>query len=212
MTVPTTPSGQVAAELYEAVRPLAYDDPARGYATLIVCNAFGETLEDLSSIVDPDPDTAVLGWQAVMSPTTAPVAWLKWLGQFVGVRIPAGIDEASARLRIAETDGFRRGSLGAIMGAARSYLIGDRKVVLRERYDPSDPLVDSPYHLTVFTFDDETPDPAAVERAIVAQKPAGILLHYEVREGQDYATLATVGTYGDLTTTYPTYGDIAGTY
>lgn len=211
MTPPTVTNGQVADELFEAVAPLAYDDATNDNATLGLVNALALVLDDIATIVNPADGSAP--WSLVYDLDNAPVEWLPWLGQWVGVRIPTGLDEASMRLRVRETDGFKRGSVGAIMGAARQRLIGDRKVVLRERYDPSDPLVDSPYHLTVFTFTDETPDSAAVEAALVAQKPAGIILHYEVRDGQDWQTLSAGGTtWADVVSTYDDWADVIGTY
>ncbi len=208
MSPATTPDGQVALELYEAVEPLAYDDANRDYATVNLINAWGKLLEPLANVVLPDPDVRA-PWALVYDLDNAPVEWLPWLAQWVGVRIPAGLDEVSTRLRIAETDGFNRGSVGAIMGAARQHLTGTRTVLLRERYDASDPLVDSAYHLLVNTYASETPDPALVLEALIAQKPAGIILTYEAVDGQDYQQVVdTFATYQDVKDAYPTYADL----
>lgn len=116
------------------------------------------------------------GWSALLDVDRAPSYALGYLGQFRGVTLDGNLDDASQRLRILETAGSKRGSPGAILGAARQYLTGNRNVILEERTPTA-------YSYRVSTYLGETPDPAAVEAALVAQKPAGLLLDYVVIEG-----------------------------
>jgi hypothetical protein len=60
--------------------------------------------------------------------------------------------------------------------------------------------------MDVLTIDSETPDPAMTERALLSQKPGGIVLTYHVGPGQDYQLVKdTSATYADAKATYSTY-------
>ena len=59
------------------------------------------------------------------------------------------------------------------------------------------------------TLTSETPDPAAVLAALLAQKPAGIVLTYRQVAGWDYQQMtAEGGTYADQSADYTTYTDL----
>ena len=67
----------------------------------------------------------------------------------------------------------------------------------------------NPYLLRIFTFDYVDHDPAQVEGAIRAAKPAGLLLDYQVRHGQTWAMLeAGSATWADVQASYATWGDV----
>ena len=57
-------------------------------------------------------------------------------------------------------------------------------------HDPAD-TPDYAYYLTVSTYRSQTPDPAATEAAIRAQKPGGIVLTYRSLDGQTYDQVRT---------------------
>jgi hypothetical protein len=67
-------------------------------------------------------------------------------------------------------------------------LTGTQTVIFRER-NPG------PYNLAIRTLISETPDTDAVRRAILTQKPIGIVLDYEAIEGMTWDDLA--GEYAD---------------
>lgn len=198
MTAPDfTHTGQRMADEFEG--PLAVD-PDNGYAfswfLSVLATAF-DTAADLSR-----DDEGVPGYAGLWDPDTVGADLLPFLGQFVGVEMLPGLTEAQQRLRIKQTDGFKRGTPGAIVGAARQFLVGpsgtgeDATVYLNERQG-------SAYALGVATLTSETPDADEVLRALLEQKPAGITLTHTVISGGDYATLA--GTHTD-------YADIAGQF
>lgn len=195
-----------AEELYASLGPWQRRDTAIGEATdewrlLELCEGLAGGLQGVEDIIRDTDDGP--GWSIVMDADRAPVDWLPWLGQFVGVRLPPGLSEAEQRARIKNTDGFQRGTPEALKAAARSYLTGSQSVFFIERYG-------SPYRLQVATLIAETPDPAVVERALLEQKPAGIVLTYATVAGHDYATLAaTHVSYASLPGAYPTYADMA---
>lgn len=153
-----------------------------------------------------DTDTTE-GWVWLLDPDATPREALAWLAQFGGVRLRDGLDEASQRLRVKETAGQKRGTVEAVAGAARQELTGDRVVRIYER-TRSDGQPD-PYHLWVVTYEADTPDPDAVRDALEEQKPAGLVLFYEVRAGATYAEVAAdFATYADLATFFASYADL----
>lgn len=196
----------IAEELYASLGPWQRRDTQIGEDTdqwrlLELCEALAGGLQDVEDIVrDTDDDP---GWSIVLDADRAPVDWLPWLGQFVGVRLPVGLSEADQRARIKSTDGFQRGSPEALKEAARSYLTGTKSVFFIERFG-------SAYRLHVATLIAETPDPGVVERALLEQKPAGIVMTYTAIAGWDYAALAfTQPTYASLPAAFDTYAEMA---
>lgn len=188
--------GSVAADLYAELAPLAVEDADRGWALLTIGEAIGRMVQDVDDLARDRE--AGIGWSAIVDRLRVPAAGLAWLGQMTGVRVTAGAGADVQRAEIANAAGFRRGSPAAMIGAARAHLTGAQTVVLRERDGGA-------YRLTVITYADQTPDPAAVERALIAQKPAGVVLLYLTQTGQDYATLA--GAYADYAAVAATYAD-----
>jgi Carbohydrate binding domain len=155
-------------------------------------------------------------WAVVMDVDTAPFKALPWLAQFVGVTIPnqgpeeTDIDyDARVRAYIKATPGFSRGSPDALIAAVQQTLTGAKTVYLRERYGGA-------YRMEVVTITSQIPDPAATLRAILSQKPAGIVLTHSVVAGQDFQILyETHTTFQDVYTGYATmqgvYLDLPGT-
>lgn len=118
----------------------------------------GAILDRAQEVADlaRDSDDGI-GWSAIVDPDRAPEEWLPWTAQLVGVRIPppgspdySELDEAQKRIRIKETDGQKRGTPAAMMGAARTVLGGERQVWLIERHG-------SPYRVTLAVLANELP-------------------------------------------------------
>lgn len=206
--------GTLAEEALERLDPVAHEDEQLDWPLLSYLGALlgrAQEVADLARDSDDGP-----GWSAIVDPERAPTAWLPWTAQLVGVRMPppgspeySELSEDAQRLRIRETDGQRRGSVGALKGAARQHLVGPdgtpdtATVHIFERHG-------SAYRLSVATLDGETPDPARVEAALLDQKPAGIVLVYDVIEaGGDYDALAsTHSDYADVAATFVDYHEV----
>jgi hypothetical protein len=142
-------------------------------------------------------------WGSLFDAEQAPGEALEHVGQYVGVQLPGNLDAAARRIRVRETDGQRRGTLAALVGAAKQHLTGTRRVEIVERDG-------SAYRFTVTTYTAETPDPARVRAALDEQKPAGLVLTYHVRDGQTYAQAqAAHATYDAGRLAYHTYDDAA---
>lgn len=195
MTRPAyTPTTELA---YAALGPFTTPDEKQDWHLLHYVGSVADLLDPVEALARDTDDAP--GWAVVMDPDTVPMDFLGWLGQFVGVRLLVGLDDASQRLRVRETAGFKRGTLAAIAGAARQVLTGSRQVSILERDG-------SPYRFRVRTYQAETPSAAAVRTAVEALKPAGLVVTYEVVTGATYAEMDTMhGTYADMDAAYTTY-------
>lgn len=200
-----------AGRLYAMLEPLAQLDIQAGWSLLILVNAIGTAYQLVEDWVRDTPDGP--GWSLLLDVNRCPPEALPWLGQFAGVRIPpALVVDADRRAWVASTDGFKRGTRAAIIGAARATLTGAQTVVFRERDGaamghPGSP--DYAYGLTVITYTSQTPNPTATLNAILSQKPGGIMLVYRTATGQDYASVkANNATYAALKSKYATYAGV----
>lgn len=184
--------------LYEAVEPFTFDEDNQNYALAHFCLAIARMFDQVASYAE-DRDDGTPGWGAMMDPDLAPVEAIPWLGQFVGVSVPDGLTEAQQRNLVKDVGGFRRGTLASLTAAAQQYLTGTKSVTVLERYG-------SAYHLRVSTRIGETADTNAVLNALMAQKPAGLILDYVTLTGGDFNTVrdtnasfnAVVASYKDF--------------
>jgi hypothetical protein len=212
--LPPPPAGLApdtfAGRLYAMLAPLAQQDPQVGWSLLILANAIGTEYQLIEDWVRDTP--AGPGWSLLLDLDRCPDEALPWLGQFVGVRVLPGSSEADQRARIASTDGFRRGTAAALIGAAKATLTPPATVIFRERDGAGQGNAAAPdyaYYLTVSTYADQTPDPAATLNALLAQKPAGIVLAYRTAVGQDYQQLKTGNaTYAAVKAAYADYNAV----
>jgi hypothetical protein len=199
-----THTGQRFADEFEG--PLEVD-AANGYAfswlLAVLAGAF-DTVADLSR-----DDEGVPGYAGLFDPDTVPADLLPFLGQFVGVEMLPGLTEAQQRLRIKQTDGFRRGTPKALEGAARQFLVGPdgtgetATVYIIER------VGGNAYQFSVATLVSETPDAAEVLRALLEQKPAGLVMDYATITGGDWETLRTTHTdWADVKATFATWAGV----
>jgi hypothetical protein len=192
-----TPWGE---RLRERTEPLAPDDPEHGDAHAHLTGALAAALERAAEIYDPEDGPP---GSPLLDVDRCPPWALPWLGQLVGVRLPAGVSDSDARVLIRSVAGWKRGTPAALRAAAGLYLTGTKTVYFRER-DPT--ATDPPYTLEVVTREDETPDPAAVEAALLAQKPAGLVLTYRAVAGWDYQEMtAEGGKYSALPARFANY-------
>lgn len=150
-------------------------------------------------------------WSQMFDPTMAPDEALAWLGQWVGVpkEFKSSLETnedfyARQRQRIITHLGWNRGTRQAMIDVVTPLLTGNKTVFFDERST-------SAYTITVITRTAETPDPDAVERALLTQKPAGIVLTYVVVTGRTFAETTALGqTFATSHTTWPTFNDRKG--
>lgn len=147
----------------------------------------------LGEVDDVVRDDVTLGWAAELTAdrTHRP----RWTAQLLGVEPTDGATDADVRTLIRNRPSFRRGTIGAIVAAAKATLTGSQYVNVIERDA-------SPYRLRVQTFIGQTPNPAATLTALLAQKPGGLILTHQVIDMTSYAALEAEApvTYSALAT------------
>lgn len=149
----------------------------------VYVQALCECIREVDDLVrDSDAGT---GWSSILDLQRIPVEGLPWLAQWIGVAAITGLSEQQQRDRIAAHANWKRGSVGAIIASAQLHLTGNKTVILRERFGGS------AWQLVIITNTSETPDAAQTLRDILEQKPAGIVLTYNVLDGQDFQQLLT---------------------
>lgn len=190
-----------AENLYESLGPFREDDETGDLDALV--RALTGPMETLYSIVgEQDQDVS---WSAALDPDRCPVSVLPWLAQWAGVRLTASMTVAERRQAIKDREGTTRGRPETIRARVERTLTGTKRIIIRER-------TPGPYDLYIRTISTETPDATATERAIVEQKPAGIVLDYAAATGLTYIDVQSgFATYGDLAATGMSYGELSET-
>jgi len=196
-----------AGRLYAMLEPLAEQDPVAGWSLLILCNSIGVMYELVEEWVRDTPDGP--GWSLLLDLDRCPDEALPWLAQFAGVRVLPGSSPADMRARIASTDGFKRGTRAAMVGAAAATLTGAKTVLFVERSGDTAVKPEYAYYIDVTTYASQTPDPTATLNALLAQKPGGLVLRYQTTPGQTWGQLKSSGkTWAQVTAAYPTWDDV----
>jgi hypothetical protein len=166
---PTTGETSVvlaADRLYRLMRPITWDDDAAGLPLSGVCEALALPTDPLEALLRGDATHEP--WQLAVDAPDAPLWILPWLKILVGVEWPDPTSEA-LRTQILDRPAFRRGTTAAIVEAAKTTLTGTKTVVAVERSGGA-------WRLEIRTQPAETPDPAATVRAMLTQKPFGLVL------------------------------------
>lgn len=193
--------GSFAQLLYDRLQQYTGSEAQLDYPLMVYAGAIGSMLNDLNDIVREGANDEP-GWSLIMDADHTPEQYLHWLGQFVGVDLPAEATGADARAFIKNAAGFKRGTVASLKAAVAMYLTGNKTVFVRERDG-------GPYLLTVVTYTIETPNSAEVLAMLTKQKPAGIILTYNVIAAQDYALLlANHPLYSNVFADYATYDGI----
>lgn len=192
-------------DVLDSLAPMLYAESQTGNALTAyiggLCSVF-ELVEEWAS------DTSEhIGWSLILDVDRCPNEALPWLAQIVGLTLPPGLIPADQRQQIKDVANWKRGTLNAIKAAPAPYLIGNKTVIVRERYNGT--TQDAPYYIEVITYQAETPNPAAVEAAIRAQKAAGVILTYVNAIGQDWQSVKDhYATWQDVKNHYPTWADV----
>lgn len=191
--------GELAQDAYDQIKIAQPEDELLGWPLANYIGALSDILFQPIDDLAKDGENGEPGWSIVLDLDRIPDEGLPYIAQFIGVEFPSALTPAQMRERIETTDGWNRGTKDSIVGALQPYLTGSQTVIFRERRT-------SAYTLEVVTYASETPDSAAALAAMMAQKPAGIVLTYNVRTGQDYQSMyLNNATYQTLFTNYATY-------
>jgi len=192
---------QVGADLYGALEPLAFADEQLNYALAYYVDALALILEETAQLVRAD-DAGNDGWSAFADPQRCPDAYLYTLAQWAGVRYPRRMLKTPELRELIDghAPGLWRGTKTAILATVRRYLAPNGQIYFQER------VGGNAYALLIFTFARSTLNEAAIRRELALQVPAGLLLTYEVRVGQDYSMLlGRVKDYAAMKATWASY-------
>lgn len=154
-----------------------------------------EALYDRFNYVAPSDGGPEVGTSELVDPSFADFAWLRWLGQLIGVDVPATLTENEARDAVQfASSGWRAGTKTGIADAAKSALTGSKHVSVEDHH-----LGDA-WTVRLVTRTSETPDVDAVLQAVVDKKakPAGVVL----------AHTAYSASWAQIEATYPTWTDV----
>lgn len=166
-----------AQSLVKLLQPMMYDDANHGNALAVYLGALGDNLfqeiEDWAS----DTDLGQPGYSLLLDADRVPDKAIPWLAQFVGVTITKGLPAADQRSQLKGLTNWKRGTVDALQAAPLPYLTGSKTVIIKERFTGA-------YNFEVITYTSETPDSASVLAALIAQKPAGLIMTYIVYAGQ----------------------------
>jgi hypothetical protein len=156
-------------------------------------------------VVDEDSNVTDEGWTILLDPDRCPALALPYLAQYVGERLPVGLevsDPALAREWIKDAPNQRRGTMRSMFQAAQRRLLGTRLVAFRER----DVEVD---RVTFITYSSQTPDPAGTYADIRGQAPADVILNVAVRDGQAWFSVKDdYSTWRAVKDAYATWADV----
>lgn len=190
---------RVGADLYEALAPMAFADAAMGWALAIYLDVSGLAVEEVAFLVRADSEGND-GWSAFADPARCPDSFLRTLAQWAGIRWPGRMPLDYLRTLIGgKGSGLWRGTRSALIAEVRRFL-PDRwqnALYFEERADGN------PYLLRIFTYSFVDHDEAAVRAALEFAVPAGLMLDYEVRDGQ---------TWGMLNESHTSWGDVRDSY
>jgi hypothetical protein len=151
------------------------------------CASMTEQIGQVDAVIvaaDYEPadsrDTQEQAISQLADPDTAPVQWLPWVGQAVGVRVNTLLPAAEQRDQVrGAVSGFSGGTRKALIAAAQSALSGTQHL---EVYDHS---IANPYDgggewdVLLVTDAAETANDQVVLAAIIEKnaKPAGVIIH-----------------------------------
>lgn len=195
----------VGRDLYDAVEPLTYADEQLGWPLAVFVDSLGLMLDEEARLVRDD-DAGNVGWSAFADPQRVPTSYLFTLAQWAGVIYPRRMPEPDLRALIGpHAPGLWRGTRDAILAGVQRYLTPGGSLFFEERADGN------AYHLRIFTYTYDTLDETAIRRELVGLVPAGLIVDYEIRDGQSYALLLH-GSYGDhyshVKATYTSYDNL----
>lgn len=195
----------VGQDLYDSLEPLTFADAGLGWPLANYLSAIGLILEEIALLVRADDDGND-GWSAFADPQRCPLDFLFTLAQWAGVRYPRRMTETDLRALIGpHAPGMWRGTKGAILSQVQRYLAPGGQLYFEERADGD------AYKLRIFTYSYDTLDEDALRDQLLHVVPAGLILDYEVRDGQTWGQLRDSGrTWADVLTDYPNWSTVEG--
>jgi hypothetical protein len=195
----------IADSLVEAFAPYLTSDLEDYLRSVGVC------FEQVERVVG-DMEESEESYPTLLDVDLTPPETLRYLAQYLGERIPAGISDPAAREWLQDHPHTRRGTERAIFLAAQRTLTGTRLVSLRTR-TRLDGGADIDY-IAVRTIASQTPNPDAVYADLRKNLvPADIVLEYQAITGQTWQDVrelggASVYTWGDVDADFSSWSPV----
>lgn len=127
--------------LFDSLVPFVTEqDEALGSPLYNYIDSFGQLIQFVDDLIRDDCEGP--GWSIVLDVDRCPTVALPWLGQWVGVRVPPGLDDRTMRNMIRAEQGFHRGTRERIITAVKAFLLPPADVFINERDT-------DPYHFGV---------------------------------------------------------------
>jgi len=164
-----------AWRLYDRLRPWQDGDEDGGWVLLRLCEARAQAAAKSTDALRHDDNGS--GWRRFLDPLRTPAWALPWLAQWVGSPTLVGLNETDQRTVVVTAPNLRRGTRPAMELLIRLYLADPSAqfdIVERDG---------SAYRFAVHTYTSTTLDPSALEQALRAVKPTGLVLSFTVTDG-----------------------------
>lgn len=191
-----------AEEIYTFLSPFVEEDESTDWTTLLWCEAIaGGVLQRIHGwVTDQDGRP---GYAVLVDAQTVETVGLPWLSQLNGTVLVPSMTEQERRDAIENPSGFARGTPDAFEAAPLPFLTGTKKVYVEERYEGEG------YKVRVRVLKWETPSETLVEAALLRQKPAGLVMTFEVIEGQQWNDVdAKFATWNAVKAEYANWDDM----
>jgi len=204
--MPQPTLGTFSQRVYDGMEPMQWDEATQGWPLAIYVGAHGDVLyQEIEDYASDSDDGEHVGWSMFLDIDRCPDKGLPWLAQLVGVNLPGGLTAAQQRTMIKALQNWQRGTRQAMRAAAQAFLTGTQTVAFQERDT-------SAYKLSIVTLTSETANSTLVLNALNSQKPAGIVLKYQVLDGQTWQMLKNTGqTWAQVKTNYLTWNIVRTT-
>jgi hypothetical protein len=209
----------LAVERYQRLGAQTERDGDGGFLLAGIVDAkasMWDLLEQVARSTDDDRS----GWDVASDPAVCRRELLPWAAQFYSEIVhpeevaPSVSDDAVdvVRARVLRRPRWERGANDTIVDAMKALMNDPKRVIVRDRFDPANPLEDSEYHLQVRVRSADikagyTPeDLFAAGRAV---KPGWVVLHTGLADERDYADVdATYASYGAVEAGNTDYADV----
>lgn len=170
------PTGGIifAEEAYAELEPIAEPDLENNYALRALVRACSSMFAQSEEVVRAIGDGRD-AWERLFDADRAPVWFLPFVGQAVGVKVDTTRSPIEQRAQIKAEGGWHRGRPASLIATVQATLTGTKRVRLVERSGTA-------WRALVVTFPNETPNETATAAAARSQKPGGILLTVEQSE------------------------------
>lgn len=178
---------ETGERVYNQLAPTFFrEDERYGWAGALFLSAYASMLDPAAQIVQSNGGHP--GYAILFEPASCPVAWLPWLGQFVGIPPELSLamvktgQVATLRTWIKSPINYTRGKAAAMRLAGEATLTGTKTLYFYVKYGGV------AFEVKAASLVAETPSPTATREAIESMMGAWEVLKYETVTGGTLAS------------------------